>query len=124
MLCRVLTLDTSHLEMSPLNNDAPMNIPNVVVTLDTSHLEMSPLKLLAPRTNFLLNNAVMPVTAETFHDAIGPYGPLEQSADSSRHSLMADRSSAFLFGAHPVWSAVIGVAWLGLALLRYDYAHE
>ena len=37
------TLDTSHLDMSPLNDDAEANMPNILVTLDTSHLERSPL---------------------------------------------------------------------------------
>ena len=35
------TLDTSHLEISPLNDDAEWNMPRMVVTLDTSHLERS-----------------------------------------------------------------------------------
>ena len=39
----VFTLETSHLEMSPLNDDAEANMPNMLVTSDTSHLEMSPL---------------------------------------------------------------------------------
>ena len=39
-----VTLDTSHLEMSPLNDDAIRNISCMWVTLETSHLEMSPLK--------------------------------------------------------------------------------
>ena len=38
-----VTLDTSHLDMSPLNDDAPENICFMSVTLDTSHLEMSQL---------------------------------------------------------------------------------
>ena len=37
------TLETSHLEMSPLNDDAEANMPNMPLTLDTSHLEISPL---------------------------------------------------------------------------------
>ena len=37
------TLDTSHLERSPLNDDAEANMPSMLVTLDTSHLEISPL---------------------------------------------------------------------------------
>ena len=40
----LVTLDTSHLEMSPLNDDAYANIFFMLVTFDTSHLEMSPLK--------------------------------------------------------------------------------
>ena len=43
MLSMFLTLNTSHLDMSPLNDDAPENMPRMVVTMDTSHLEMSPL---------------------------------------------------------------------------------
>ena len=39
----VVTLETSHLEMSPLNDDAEWNIYGMLVTLETSHLEMSPL---------------------------------------------------------------------------------
>ena len=43
-ICPILvTLDTSHLEMSPLKDDAEWNMPTMLVTLDTSHLEMSPL---------------------------------------------------------------------------------
>ena len=37
------TLDTSHLERSPLNNLAEWNMAYIVATLDTSHLERSPL---------------------------------------------------------------------------------
>ena len=39
----LLTLDTSHFEMSRLNEAALANIPFMVFTLDTSHFEMSPL---------------------------------------------------------------------------------
>ena len=38
-----VTLDTSHLDMSPLNDDAEANMPSMLVTLDTPHLERSPL---------------------------------------------------------------------------------
>ena len=38
-----VTLDTSHIEMSPLNDDAEVNMPSMLATLDTSHLERSPL---------------------------------------------------------------------------------
>ena len=44
MLTMEVALDTSHLEMSPLNDDAELNMPPKLVTLDTSHLEMSLLK--------------------------------------------------------------------------------
>ena len=39
----LVTLDTSHLDMSLLNDDAEWNIPHMLVTLDTSHVERSPL---------------------------------------------------------------------------------
>ena len=39
--CILNTLDTSHLEMSPLNDDACENMRTMSVTLDTSHSEMS-----------------------------------------------------------------------------------
>ena len=37
----VVTLETSHLEMSPLNDDAWSNMEPMLVTLDTSHLDTS-----------------------------------------------------------------------------------
>ena len=37
------TLDTSHLEMSTLNNTAAANVSSRSIALDTSHLETSPL---------------------------------------------------------------------------------
>jgi hypothetical protein len=39
----LVTSDTSHLEISILNDDAEWNMQNMLVTLDTSHLEISPL---------------------------------------------------------------------------------
>ena len=68
-----LTLDTSHLEMSPLNDESEWNIPHILSD-----------------------------TAETFQDPIGPHRPLEQSEDSTRHTEMAPWSSNLDFGAHPV----------------------
>ena len=41
MLSMLVTLETSHLEMSMLNKFANMNVRLMSVTLDTSHLEMS-----------------------------------------------------------------------------------
>ena len=38
-----VTLGTSHFERSQLNNDACMIMPAMLVTLDTSHSERSPL---------------------------------------------------------------------------------
>ena len=53
--------------------------------------------------------------AETSHDPIGPCGPLEQSVDSSRHSLIAYWSSPLDCGAHAVWGVITAVRWLRLA---------
>ena len=44
----------------------------------------------------------MSVTAETSQNPIRPYGPLEQSVDSFRHSTIAAWSSALDFGANAV----------------------
>ena len=38
----LVTLDTSHLDMSPLNDDADLNMALMLVTLDTSQSEISP----------------------------------------------------------------------------------
>ena len=74
---------------------------SMLVTLDTSQLDMSPMNLFALGTN--LNNWLISVIAETSQDPIGPCGPLEQSADSFRHSLMVTWSLAFAvdFASHP-----------------------
>ena len=56
------TLDTSHFEMSRLNDSAKANMPNIVVTLDTSHLEMSLLNEVAEE-----NIPSMVVTLDTSH---------------------------------------------------------
>ena len=37
----LVTLDTSHLLMSTLNDEAVLNIPSMLVTLATSHFDMS-----------------------------------------------------------------------------------
>ena len=39
----LVTLETVHFEMPPLNDDAEANMKNILVTLETSHLERSPL---------------------------------------------------------------------------------
>ena len=39
----MVTLETPHLETSPVNDDAPKNMEPMLFTLETSHLEMSPL---------------------------------------------------------------------------------
>ena len=71
----------------------------ILVTLDTSHLERSPLNLLAPLISSPKNNSLMSVIAETSQDPIGPCGSLEQSkSDAFRHAAMTALSSAFDFG--------------------------
>ena len=111
-----VTLDTSHLEMSPLNADALTNMLHMPVALDTSQLDMSPVNLLAPGTKSLLNNSLMSATAETSHDPIGPCGPLEQSVgDSCRHSLMAAWSSSSDLKA----SAVVKYYDMGFTLVGF-----
>ena len=58
----LITLDTSHSEMSLLNDDAELNMSSMLVTLDTSHLEMSPLK-----DDAKANMSSMLVTLDTSH---------------------------------------------------------
>ena len=67
----------------------------MLMTFDTSHSEMSALNDVAP-----LNIPVMWVTCETSHFSIAPFGPFEQSptADNSRHSSTAALSSTLDFG--------------------------
>ena len=112
----LVTLDTSHLEISLLNDDAELNMYAMLVTLDTSHFERSPLNDFAA-----WKMARMSVTLDTSQEEIGPCGPLEQSEDSCRHSLMALWSSSFDFGAHPaVQYHNISVKRLGLGIgLQY-----
>ena len=90
MSIMAVTLDTSHLEMSPPNDDAPINMRDMSVTLDTSHSEMSPTNDGPDGTSHGSNKLFILTTAETSQDPIGPCGPLKQSVfDSWRHSLMA-----------------------------------
>ena len=102
-----VTLDTSHLEMSPLNDDAQRNIPGMEITFETSHWEISPLKAFA-----LENTLLMSVTRDTSHSPMGPCGPVEQSlfGDSFRHAFTAFRSCAWDIGANAVaragWGAI------------------
>ena len=58
----LITLDTSHLEMSLLNVVAPSNILTTEVTLDTSHFEISTLNAVAP-----LNVWFIELTLDTSH---------------------------------------------------------
>ena len=62
MMFIMVTLDTSHLERSPLNDDAEANMPIMLVTLDTSHLEMSALN-----DDAKLNMPAIDVTLDTSH---------------------------------------------------------
>ena len=92
-----ITLGTSHFEMSPLNEVAPANIALIVFTLDTSHFEMSALKDLALFKVLASSNILsMSVTRDTSHSPIGPCGPLGQSpfGDKFRHVRTALLSSA------------------------------
>ena len=90
-----VTLDTSHLEMSPSKDSAPLNIPAMSVTLDTSHFDMSALNDSAP-----LNRRSVSVTVDTSHVLIGPCRPFEQSpsGDNSRQVLTASSSSTLDIG--------------------------
>ena len=56
------TRDTSHFDMSPLNDVAPVNMLFTVKTRDTSHFEISPLNFCAPK-----NMADMFFTLDTLH---------------------------------------------------------
>ena len=70
----------------------------MLVTLDMSQPEMSPVNFFT----LLLHKRLISVTVEISQDPIGPRGPLEQSLDSFRQSLMAVWRSDLDFGAHPV----------------------
>ena len=72
------------------------------VTLETSHLEMSPLnsRVDPPKDLVFSNNPCISVRVETFQDPIGPCGPLEQSVESFRHFTIVACSSALEFGVH------------------------
>ena len=99
----LVALDTSHLEISLLNDDASANMAFMLVTLDTSHFERSPLNNDAEEPARVPNDELMSVTADTSQDPIGPYRPLEQSVgESLRHSAMAALISSLEFGAQPV----------------------
>ena len=106
MPCMVVTLDTTHLEISPLNVFASRNMNCMVVTLDTSHLERSALNLCAPGTALSClskSNPLISVTAKTFQNPIGPIRSLEQSKSAPfRHSTRAALRSAFDLGAQAV----------------------
>ena len=106
-----VTLDTSHFDRSPLKDDASVNMRCILVTLDTSHFERSPSNLLALGTGIpfeLANKLSMSLTAETSQDPIGWCGPLEQSMDIFRHSLMAAWSSLLDLRVNPGLGVTMG----------------
>ena len=107
----VVTLDTSHLEMSALNDVAPRNIPGMAITFETSHFETSPLNVFA-----LENILLMSVTRDTSHSPMGPCEPVEQSpfGDSFRHASTALWSCALDRGANAVGDR--GRGWRAIAL--------
>ena len=90
-----VTRETSHLDRSPLNEVAPLNIPSMLITRDTSHLEMSALNDVAP-----LNNPLMSVMSDTSHVLIGPLTTSLQLPSGAflRHSVTASWSSLEDFG--------------------------
>ena len=87
-----VTLDTSHSEMLPLKDAAIQNMPLMSVTLDTSHFEISPSKRV--RANILC----MSVTFDTSHSMMGPCGAPVQFAFVNRiaiHDRIALASPVF-----------------------------
>ena len=85
MAFMLVTLDTFHFDMSPLNDAAPRNMALISATLDTFHFEIMSLKFKKAKIPLIL------VMAETSHSFIGPCGDVEQTplGDSLRHSSMA-----------------------------------
>ena len=98
------TLDTSHFEISLLNDFAPVNMPCMVVTRDTSHFEMSALNDVAPANMWLMS-----VTRDTSQFPIGLNIP-KPSAEYSRYASIASLSSALVFGENTVGTAVAAQA--------------
>ena len=77
---------------------------NMSFTLDTSHFEMSPLN-----NNAFENIRSMEVTRDTSHAPIGPYGPVEQSPsdENARHSFTAFLRPSFDCGRVTGRNAVV-----------------
>ena len=80
----VVTLDTSHLDRSPLNDDARLNIESMVVTLDTSHLDRSLLNVA------YVNILSMLVTLDTSHLE---RSPLNDDAETNMLAMFASAST-------------------------------
>ena len=74
------------------------------VTLDTSHFEMSLLNDDAAEIWSVANKLFILFTAETSQDPIAACGPLEKSVESFKHSRTAAWSSALDFGGGTVVS--------------------
>ena len=103
----LVTLDTSHFEMSASNDFAPRNMADMSFTRDTSHFEMSPLKETAEE-----NMRLISVAPDTSHFAIGPKATLEQSPFGSnlRHASTALSKSAFECGENTTGRERTGIA--------------
>ena len=80
----------------------------MVVTLDTSHLEMSALNIGELIFSLGSNKLFISVTDDTSHDPMGPREPLEQSVDIRRHSTKASLSSFLDAGTNPVLEYWVG----------------
>ena len=83
----LVTRDTSHFEMSPLNRGRSVEILTKIEYL---------------REVELLNNQVMSATSDTSQYPIGPCGPSEQLLESLAHESMAPLSSDLDLGANTV----------------------
>ena len=88
MYVMVITLETSHLEMSLLNDEARPNIRHMLVTLDTSHLEISPLN-----DDALENMDRMVVTLDTSHLETSP---LNDAAEAKIDSMLVTLDTSHL----------------------------
>ena len=78
----------------------------MLVTPDTSHLEMSKLNDGGALMDQVANKLFISVTAETSQEPIGPCKPLEQSVVSIRHSRIVAWRSVLDFGGHSL--SVVG----------------
>ena len=74
MECMLVTLDTSHFEMSPLNDVAPKNMALILATRDTSHSEMSP-----ANDSALKNILDISFTLDTSHFEISELNDVEKA---------------------------------------------
>ena len=95
MLLMSVTFETSHFEMSMLNDAALLNMLAVVVTFATFQPEMSALNDAAPWNKPLISS-----TSDVSHFPIGPCLCQKQSPyfDSFRHSAIAVASTALDVG--------------------------